>query len=223
MKNFKRLVAGTIAATMALAMSVSAFADATIAVTSDDATYENGVAKLNTALTQDGQLTVIIIDKDKENAETLSGEDLYYINQGDKNDNFWIVDGMGTKVDLATTVNETTTEKNYIIRIGGTNISDVIEYQLKATYTADTVKTKVIQLGDANLADGVGGPDINAMLDHIAGITPLGTVVEYGTNKIIQLGDANLADGVGGPDINAVLDHISGVTPLGTVTIIDNK
>jgi len=177
MKNFKRLVAAALAATMALALSVSAFAaEPTITATSTDTTYFNeyadGALTLKSgALTQEGQLTVVIIDAEKANA-TLTGDDLYYINQGTNGETFWTT-GMGTKVDLTTLVNETTTSKEFIVRIGGTNLQNLIEVPLTVTYNAATPDTPTYILGDVTEDGNILLNDATAVLRAVAGLIEL--------------------------------------------------
>ena len=173
MKNFKRLVAAALAATMALALSVSAFAaEPTITATSTDTTYFNeyadGALTLKSgALTQEGQLTVVIIDAEKANA-TLTGDDLYYINQGTNGETFWTT-GMGTKVDLTTLVNEETTSKEFIVRIGGTNVTEgVIQIPMTVTYNAATPDTPTYTLGELNGSAPVDISDAIVLLEYCA-------------------------------------------------------
>ena len=144
MKNFKKIAAFGIAAAMTMSMGVSAFAEVT--ASSTDAkfgSYTGGVAKLaNVAMINTtNQWTVVIIDKDKETAN-LTADDLYYINQGTGSENFWVTNGMGTKVDLTTLVSESTPTKNFIIRIGGETISDttgIIEIPFVINYNSGEV------------------------------------------------------------------------------------
>jgi hypothetical protein len=205
MKNFKRLVAGTIAATMALALSVSAFAaEPTITATSTDTTYFNeyadGALTLKSgALTQEGQLTVVIIDAEKANA-TLTGDDLYYINQGTNGETFWTT-GMGTKVDLTTLVNETTTSKEFIVRIGGTNLQNVIEVPLTVTYNAATPDTPTYMLGDVNDDTSIDMGDAAAILNHFMEYT----LITDATAKLAA--DVNVDKSIDMGDAAAILNH----------------
>ena len=202
MKNFKRLVAGAIAATMALALSVSAFAaEPTITATSTDTTYFNeyadGALTLKSgALTQEGQLTVVIIDAEKANA-TLTGDDLYYINQGTNGETFWTT-GMGTKVDLTTLVNETTTSKEFIVRIGGTNLQNVIEVPLTVTYNAATPDAPTIVYGDVDGYTGVTASDATTILQYCAEIVTL-------TDEYKLAADVDGYSGVTASDATTVL------------------
>jgi hypothetical protein len=101
MRNFKKLVALSAATVMALTMSVSAFAEIT-ASSSDSrfGDYADGAVTLASTdmINEDNQWTVVVISADKQN-DTLTAEDLYYINQGTSGDTFW-TDGMGTKTEL---------------------------------------------------------------------------------------------------------------------------
>ena len=155
--KMKKLVAIGAAAAMSMAMCVNAFA--AITVSSEDSkfgSYADGVAKLadDSAIDATHQWTVVIIDAEKENSN-LQASDLYYINQGTSAEGFWVTNGMGTKVDLTTLVNETTTEKNFIIRIGGETITEaqgIIQVPFKITYSADAPqgKEKTLSFGDIN-------------------------------------------------------------------------
>lgn len=206
MKNFKRLVAGAIAATMALALSVSAFAaEPTITATSTDTTYFNeyadGALTLKSgALTQEGQLTVVIIDAEKANA-TLTGDDLYYINQGTNGETFWTT-GMGTKVDLTTLVNETTTSKEFIVRIGGTNLQNVIEVPLTVTYNAATPDTPTYTLGEVDENAGIDGNDALTILDYLS------EKISLAENKKLAA-DVDASVGIDGNDALTILDYLS--------------
>jgi hypothetical protein len=64
------------------------------------------------------------------------------------------------------------------------------------------------------MADGIGTPDINAILNHMTGLEVLS-----GDNAVAA--DANQADGIGTPDVNAILNHMTGLELLGTVTVTD--
>ena len=163
MKNFKKIAAFGIAAAMTMSMGVSAFAEVT--ASSTDAkfgSYTGGVAKLaNVAMIDTtNQWTVVIIDKDKETVN-LTADDLYYINQGTGSEDFWVTNGMGTKVDLTTLVSESTPTKNFIIRIGGETISDttgIIEIPFVINYNSGEVTWTygdVNNDGETNLADAM--------------------------------------------------------------------
>lgn len=163
MKNFKKIAAFGIAAAMTMSMGVSAFAEVTASSTDTKfGSYTGGVAKLaNTEmLDTTNQWTVIIIDKDKETAN-LTADDLYYINQGTGSEDFWVTNGMGTKVDLTTLVSESTPTKNFIIRIGGKTISDttgIIEIPFVINYNSGEVTWTYGDVngdGEANIDDAM--------------------------------------------------------------------
>ena len=225
MKNFKRLVAGTIAAAMALALSVSAFAaEATITATSTDTTYFNeyagGALKLKEgALTQEGQLTIVVIDKAKEN-DTLTGDDLYYINQGTKGETFWTT-GMGTKVDLTTLVNEETTSKEFIVRIGGTNVTEgVIQIPMTVTYNAGTPDTPKVSFiwGDVDGNESIGVLDAAAVITGFLGGTTEGLPYEVGNtipNTTVMWGDIDGNESIGVLDAAAIITGFLGGTTEG--------
>jgi hypothetical protein len=187
---------------------VSAFAaEPTITATSTDTTYFNeyadGALTLKSgALTQEGQLTVVIIDAEKANA-TLTGDDLYYINQGTNGETFWTT-GMGTKVDLTTLVNETTTSKEFIVRIGGTNLQNLIEVPLTVTYNAATPDTPTYTLGDVTLDETIDMGDAAAILNHFMGDAVI-------TDETVKLAaDVTLDETIDMGDAAAILNHFMG-------------
>ena len=172
--KMKKLVAIGAAAAMSMAMCVNAFA--AITVSSEDSkfgSYADGVAKLadDSAIDATHQWTVVIIDAEKENSN-LQASDLYYINQGTSAEGFWVTNGMGTKVDLTTLVNETTTEKNFIIRIGGETITEaqgIIQVPFKITYskTGDTPVTYTV--GDTNGDKAIAISDVAVLYAYLLG------------------------------------------------------
>ena len=192
--KMKKLVAIGAAAAMSMAMCVNAFA--AITVSSEDSkfgSYADGVAKLAdvSAIDATHQWTVVIIDAEKENSN-LQASDLYYINQGTSAEGFWVTNGMGTKVDLTTLVNETTTEKNFIIRIGGETITEaqsIIQVPFKITYGSDAPK---YTLGDVDGAAGININDATTVTKHV-----VGSVVLAGNDLL-----AADVDGVKGVNIN---------------------
>lgn len=111
MKNFKKVVAAAAAVAMTMSIGVSAFAEAT-------ASYADGKVNVSGVTMDNGkQYTVIVIAAEKADA-TLEAADLYYINQGDNGEAFW-TNGLGVKEDLAA--------GDYIARIGGEDLAEVIE------------------------------------------------------------------------------------------------
>ena len=201
MRNLKKMAALGAAAVMALSMNVSAFAAATGTAT---ASYSGGKVLLSSLADIDAthQWTVVVIDVADQNAN-LTADKLYYINQGTSGDTFW-TDGMGTKTELK--------DGDYIVRIGGETIDTtdkLIEIPLKVSTTTEG---RTLQLGDVNFADGIGTPDINAILNHMTGLKIL-------EGDALLVADANQADGVGTPDVNAILNHMTGLKLLGTITV----
>lgn len=198
MKNLKKVAAFGLAAAMSVSMGVSAFA--AVSATSDNAnfaSYENGVAKLNNTglITADNQWTVVIIDKSKAN-DNLSADDLYYINQGTNADDFWFTNGMGTKVDLTTLVNETTTSKDFVIRIGGDSASiaesGVVEIPFTLTLDAGTGRTSIEFLcGDANCDGVVDLSDVTNLISAYLGgnksfTSSIGDVLVYDSSDFVD-------------------------------------
>jgi len=113
MKNFKKVVAAAAAVAMTMSIGVSAFAEATAT-----ASYADGKVNVKgVTMDNDKQYTVIVIAADKAN-KTLDAADLYYINQGKNDEAFW-KSGLGVKEDLKA--------GNYIARIGGEDLAQVIE------------------------------------------------------------------------------------------------
>ena len=97
----------------------------------------------------------------------------------------------------------------YYAKIGGKGLDEIIV----ETFTiVEESQGRTIQLGDVNMADGIGTPDINAILNHMTGLEVLN-----GDNAVAA--DANQADGIGTPDVNAILNHMTGLELLGTVTV----
>lgn len=170
MKNFKKIAAFGIAAAMSVSMGVSAFAEVTASSTDIKfGSYANGVAKLaNTDMINAvNQWTVVIIDAEKANAN-LTAEDLYYINQGTSVDDFWLTNGMGTKVDLTTLVNAENTTKNFIIRIGGETITEatgIIEIPFAINYNSGEVTWTY---GDVNADEYTDAIDATEILCYDA-------------------------------------------------------
>ena len=214
--KMKKLVAIGAAAAMSMAMCVNAFA--AITVSSEDSkfgSYADGVAKLadDSAIDATHQWTVVIIDAEKENSN-LQASDLYYINQGTSAEGFWVTNGMGTKVDLTTLVNETTTEKNFIIRIGGETITEaqgIIQVPFSIKYTT---AGREIQLGECDgITSAIDSGDAMAILNHFV-------------SRSLLTGDALIAaecDGITSAidagDAMAVLEHFTGKKILGKVTV----
>lgn len=201
MRNLKKMAALGAAAVMALSMNVSAFAAATGTA---KASYSGGKVLLSSLADIDAthQWTVVVIGVADQNAN-LTADKLYYINQGTSGDAFW-TDGMGTKTELK--------DGDYIVRIGGETIDTtdkLIEIPLKVSTTTEG---RTLQLGDVNFADGIGTPDINAILNHMTGLKIL-------EGDALLVADANQADGVGTPDVNAILNHMTGLKLLGTITV----
>lgn len=230
MKNLKKFAAFGIAAAMTVSMGVSAFAE--VNVTSDNAkfgSYTGGIAKLaNTEmLNETNQWTVVIIDKDKETAN-LTADDLYYINQGTGSEDFWVTNGMGTKVDLTTLVSESTPTKNFIIRIGGETISDttgIIEIPFTLTFDAGTGRTTIEFLcGEVNNDGVVDLSDVTDLISAYLGgnkkfTSSIGDVLVYDSSDFADAdgvaytfsngytwGDIN---GDGAVDLSDVTDLIS--------------
>ena len=212
--KMKKLVAIGAAAAMSMAMCVNAFA--AITVSSEDSkfgSYADGVAKLadDSAIDATHQWTVVIIDAEKENSN-LQASDLYYINQGTSAEGFWVTNGMGTKVDLTTLVNETTTEKDFIIRIGGETITEaqgIIQVPFKITYGAGTLNYK---LGDIDGDDYIGSPDALIALQEELGMNPTPL-----TDAQMLAADVDGDDYIGSPDALEML-----LCELGMSTIIFN-
>lgn len=209
MKNFKKIAAFGIAAAMTMSMGVSAFAE--VAASSTDTkfgSYTGGIAKLANVdmIDTKNQWTVVIIDKDKENAN-LTADDLYYINQGTGSEDFWVTNGMGTKVDLTTLVSESTPTKNFIIRIGGETISDttgIIEIPFVINYNSGEPS---YVLGDSDGDGLIKISDATLIVDYILG---------FKSEADIDLlaADCDGVEGVKIGDATAVVDYILGFNTL---------
>ena len=195
MRNLKKMAALGAAAVMALSMNVSAFAEVT--ASSSDArfgSYTGGVAKLaNTDMIDaDNQWTVVLIDADKATAN-LAADDLYYINQGTNADDFWLTNGMGTKVDLATLVSAENTTKNFIIRIGGETISDsigIIEIPFTLKYGSSGEVTWTY--GDVN---GDGSVDLDDAMEILYYDAFMDSVFDDGEEWRISAGNVTFESG----------------------------
>ena len=203
--KMKKLVAIGAAAAMSMAMCVNAFA--AITVSSEDSkfgSYADGVAKLadDSAIDATHQWTVVIIDAEKENSN-LQASDLYYINQGTSAEGFWVTNGMGTKVDLTTLVNETTTEKNFIIRIGGETITEaqsIIQVPFKITYGSDAPK---YTLGDVDGVTGINVNDATTVIKHLAGTVNL-------VGDLLLAADVDGTRGVNVNDATTIIKYLAG-------------
>ena len=210
MKNFKKIAAFGIAAAMTMSMGVSAFAEVTASSTDTKfGSYTGGVAKLDNVAMIDttNQWTVVIIDKDKETAN-LTADDLYYINQGTGSEDFWVTNGMGTKVDLTTLVSESTPTKNFIIRIGGETISDttgIIEIPFTINYNSGDVNYKI---GDAYVDGVIDLADYSAVLNHVLGTALITDSVALKNADAYVDGVIDLAD------YSAILNHVLGTALL---------
>jgi hypothetical protein len=138
MKNFKKVVAAAAAVAMTMSIGVSAFAEAA-------ATYADGKVNVSGVTMDNGkQYTVIVIDADKAD-DTLEAADLYYINQGDNGETFW-TNGLGVKEDLQA--------GEYIARIGGEDLAEVIEIPFTVGAAGTTYK-----YGDVNNDTAVSNSD----------------------------------------------------------------
>jgi hypothetical protein len=157
-------------------------------------------------INEDNQWTVVVISADKQN-DTLTAEDLYYINQGTSGDTFW-TDGMGTKTELEA--------GDYILRIGGetiTSAEDLIEIPFTL---AEKSTGREVQLGECDgITAAIDSGDAITILKHFAG-------------SVTLTGDALIAaecDGITASidsgDAMAVLDHFAGKKVLGTVVVND--
>lgn len=152
MKNFKKVVAAAAAVAMTMSIGVSAFAEAA-------ATYADGKVNVSGVTMDDGkQYTVIVIAADKAD-ETLEAADLYYINQGDNGEAFW-TNGLGVKEDLAA--------GDYIARIGGEDLAEVIEIPFTVGSVAPTY-----MLGDTTGNLVIEADDAAAVLNHVVGLETL--------------------------------------------------
>ena len=211
--KMKKLVALGAAAAMSMAMCVNVLAEITVSSENTNfGSYTGGVAKLaNTGMIDaTHQWTVVLIDAEKKNS-TLGAEDLYYINQGTSADGFWVTDGMGTKIDLTTLVNETTTEKNFIIRIGGETITEatgIIEVPFKITYskTADTPISYTV--GDTNGDKEIDIADVSILYAFL-----LGNIEKFTQNQEVlpkNVGDTNNDKDVDIADVSTLYNKLLG-------------
>jgi hypothetical protein len=142
MKNFKKVIAAAAAVAMTMSIGVSAMAATT-------ASYADGkvtLADVGDTVNSANQWTVIVIAADKANA-TLEAADLYYINQGDNGEAFW-TNGLGVKTELAA--------GDYIVRIGGEDLSQVVEIPFTVGSTGYTHQYGDVDFsGDTDLDDAV--------------------------------------------------------------------
>ena len=201
MKNFKRLVAAALAATMALALSVSAFAETTftpgtenIATLTYDAT-NNAIGLPATVgegediednrafMSADGQITVVLATTADANSGSLDGTKIQYINQGVKNDDFWA--SMGIKDALAL-------DTDYTLRIGTKDASGnwgVKELTFKLVEESKT-KTVYVKWGDVNANGDANTGDATDIMNAFAGGTSSfndGTYTfTWGSNVVIE-------------------------------------
>ena len=221
MKNFKRLVAGTIAATMALALSVSAFAETTftpgaenIATLTYDATNnaiglpatvgEGEDAVDNRAfMSADGQITVVLATTADANSGTLDGTTIQYINQGVKNDDFWA--SMGVKDALAP-------DTEYTLRVGTHNASGEWDIEELTFTLVETEEGVTILWGDIDLSTEVDANDAGAILKALAGGKK--TFGDYTVKEAFVStylwGDVDLSTEVDANDAGAILKALAG-------------
>ena len=155
MKNLKKVAAFGLAAAMSVSMGVSAFADTytpntpentTGNYTAPSDTVQENIKLSSVNFMNDGEQYTVVLFKVDTNTDgsvniesanrTLVADDLLYINQGTKNEAFWVTDGMGPKgTKLA--------DGTYILRIGGESVTSVFEIPLIVN------GTKIV-IGDVN-------------------------------------------------------------------------
>lgn len=185
MKNFKKVVAAAAAVAMTMSIGVSAFADAEAT-----ASYADGKVNVSGVTMNNGkQYTVIVIDADKANA-TLEAADLYYINQGDNGETFW-TNGLGVKEDLAA--------GDYIARIGGEDLAEVIEIP----FTVGGTVEHLYPLGDADLSSEVDADDAATILNYVVSNITL-------TEEALIYADADQNDSVDADDSALILNYVVG-------------
>ena len=155
MKNLKKIAALGLAAAVSMSVGVSAFADTytpntpentTGNYTAPSDTVQESIKLSSVNFMNDGEQYTVVLFKVDTNTDgsvniesanrTLVADDLFYINQGTKDESFWVTTGMGPKgTKLA--------DGTYILRIGGENVTSVFEIPLIVS------GTKII-IGDVN-------------------------------------------------------------------------
>ena len=201
MKNLKEIVASFAAVAMVMSIGSVAFADGvtgSISVGEDHDTVS--LTNYASIVDSSNQWTVIIIHKDKQLSETLTGEDLYYINQGTSADGFWT--NMGTKSVLA--------DGDYLMRIGGTSLPNYEEIEFTVSSTPEGIE---IQLGDTNDDGTVDISDVNPVIQHILKAVTL-------TGKAAKAADTNSDDTIDISDVNPIIQHILKASTLGTALYV---
>ena len=216
--KMKKLIAIGAAAAMSMAMCVNVFAESEVK-NADKASYATGAATYSETITaKDGTQMTVVVFKKVDTAETVSNTNIEYINQDTAKASLYA--GMKTKNDLLAVDEDgsATYAGDYIIRVGYYDAEGT--WQLaQGSFTVGTKKeettTRTLQLGDVDFADGIGTPDINAILNHMTGYSVL-------TGDALLVADADRVDGIGTPDVNAVLNHMTGYALLGTITVENN-
>lgn len=216
--KMKKLVALGAAAAMSMTMCVNVFADSEVknAVNAGyagaQASYTGTISAANGT-----QMTVVVFKAIDEN-KNVSDTNIEYINQDTASAALYT--DMGTKNNLLAVGEDgsATYAGNYVIRVGYYNAEgawNVAEGTFTIGTKAEGPTTRTLQLGDVNFVDGIGTPDVNAILNHMTGYSVL-------SGDALLVADANQADGIGTPDVNAVLNHMTGYALLGTITV-ENK
>ena len=198
MKNLKKFAAFGIAAAMTVSMGVSAFADTytpnTPANTTGDYTAPSDTVQESIKLSSvnfmnDGEQYTVVLFKVDTNTDgsvniesanrTLVADDLLYINQGTKNEAFWVTDGMGPKgTKLA--------DGTYILRIGGESLTQVYEVAVK-------VQGETILYGDVYKDGAVNRRDM-MQLNKVIGKTLDESEVWFEAADLFKDGKLNTRD-----------------------------
>ena len=198
MKNLKKFAAFGIAAAMTVSMGVSAFADTytpntpantTGGYTAPSDTVQESIKLSSVNFMNDGEQYTVVLFKVDTNTDgsvniesanrTLVADDLLYINQGTKNETFWVTDGMGPKgTKLA--------DGTYILRIGGESLTQVYEIAVK-------VQGETILYGDVYKDGAVNRRDM-MQLNKVIGKTLDESEVWFEAADLFKDGKLNTRD-----------------------------
>lgn len=214
MKNFKKIVAfgSAIAMTMSIGVAAMAEVETTTAITATGDFTVSATADVVTATgtgATGGQYTVIIAEKAKADAGNLADADILYINQGTSAEEFWA--SMGVKNALVDTNTSDQIPTEYVVRVGGENVSVTKGEKTYSYYeavisvlTTPESTTPTYTLGDVDGEYGINATDATIVLKHVAGISTL-------IGDFLLAADVDGEYGVNATDATLVLKHVAGI------------
>lgn len=184
----KALLAGAAVGALSAIVATSAFA----------ASYADGKVSVETDLSEyNGQMTVLVIAKGADEKEGgIVADDILYIDQTEAAAGIFQDMGVkGGKLD----------EGEYIVKIGGENVNNIITETLKIEGDKPAYK-----FADVNADDNVDAEDVTRLLRHTTGIEPL----TYEEEELNARCDVNEDETVDAEDVTRLLRHTTGIEPL---------